>query len=129
MKHLSYRQTVAIWSKVYNVKTMPLTHYGPCARCGKKGTQRHHKAHDYLFACVMPNLYAKRYLEFHPDDIAILCRKCHINCHKIYDELITAFNSNLALAKGTEKIQQVCETYKSLFLARYLKWQNWRKKK
>lgn len=133
MKYPSYTQNIIVWTRLYNVTVLPLIHYPPCVRCGKKSVNRHHKAHDYLFACILSDTYAKRYLEFHPDDIDFLCRKCHVNCHRIYDELIEALNAELSLHKGKnynlDKIREVCNTYKQLFLERYLKWKNWGKKK
>jgi len=127
----SYKRNLFLWARHFNYKILPAVYYGPCARCGKKGQHRHHKAHDYIFACTLWQVYAKRYIEFHPDDIDFLCAKCHKNAHRIYDELIASFNSSLGLYKNrtNETTQKVCEIYKPLFLARYLKWRNWGKKK
>jgi hypothetical protein len=52
-----------------------------CEKCHKpkRTMERHHKGHEFLFANILPNRYAKRYLQFHPDDIAWLCHQCHKN--------------------------------------------------
>ena len=86
-----------------------------------------------MFACILPGTYAKRYLEFNNEDIDFLCKKCHVNAHKIYDELIDQLNKTLSMFQGTKyqegSVVVICNTYKKLFLARYLKWRDWGKKK
>lgn len=134
MKYNTYAQNIAIWHKQFG---KPLSayaaFYGPCARCGKKSHHRHHKAHDYIFACVLPKRFAQRYIQFHPDDIDFLCKKCHVNAHRIYHELIEAFNEALKMLRcryiSEEMEYKLCIKYKKMFTRRYLKWRNWGKKK
>lgn len=134
MNFNSYYQNVSEWKKRWPPGiTSICTFYGKCARCGKKAHHRHHKAHDYLFACVLPEKFAKDYVAFRAEDIDFLCKKCHKNAHKIYDALIAAFNVKLKKCKELgytdDLLYKVCLDFKELFLQRYLKWRNWGKKK
>src|SRR5882762_7553571 len=58
-----------------------------CAKCGRNNRRlsRHHKGHEYLWACLLPEFYAKRYNEFRKEDVVSICqRPCHENIHKIF---------------------------------------------
>lgn len=93
-----YMATLASWRVKYGNKSPPrpasinLTRVraGCCKRgCKEKGrTQRHHIGNDFWFACLLPHVFAARYIEFHPDDTAPLCEKHHKYVHKVYKRLM-----------------------------------------
>lgn len=133
-RYNSYKRNIYLWRRAYGTPFgFIAAYYGKCARCGNQGAHRHHKAHDYLFACILPNRFAARYLEFHADDIDYLCKRCHVNAHKIYDKLIDEFNEELNLFKGTkynlEQVYKLCLKYKKKFLKRYESWRDSKKGK
>jgi hypothetical protein len=61
-----------------------------CAKCGKlrKRMHRHHKGHEYLFACLNEGAYAARYIEFNSEDVVVLCGRCHKAIHRRYNYII-----------------------------------------
>lgn len=67
--------------------------------CKRKSDHRHHKGHEYLFATLDEETYAKRYIEFRAEDIVYLCKKCHKSIHRLYqkiiDELFQMINNGL----------------------------------
>lgn len=65
-----------------------------CAKCKSwRNINRHHKGHEYLFACIREDLYASRYVQFHPDDLVSLCKDCHLHIHKLYKQTVFDVNS------------------------------------
>lgn len=52
--------------------------------------ERHHKALDMMFAKILPEEFAKRYMEFWPSDIDVICETCHKNYH-LYVMPMTAY--------------------------------------
>jgi len=79
---------VALWEKKYTSKTkkrFDITKVNACQKCRtcKRTTllNRHHKGFDSLWARARPELWARRYIEFKPRDIVILCNDCHRICH------------------------------------------------
>jgi len=79
---------VALWEKKYTPKTkrrfdiMKVKVNRKCRACGRTTLlNRHHKGFESLFARARPDLYAKRYIEFRPRDVVILCEYCHSECH------------------------------------------------
>lgn len=99
-----YWGIVAEWKKLYGV---PEPRFKPvgftktirvCKRCNKtkKKMHRHHKGNDFFFARRWPDRYAARYIQFHPDDIDILCNACHAKFHKHVNEVLNKrFNREL----------------------------------
>ena len=92
-------------------------------RCQKKdcGTtldlNRHHKGFDSLFARARPDLYAKRYIEFRPQDIVILCQFHHRILHfywlrpievKVSSLVVTRISRTRSLVLLTKK---QCESF------------------
>lgn len=72
--------------------------------CQRRGLRphRHHRGMASLFRGAFVHspkkrkskeyrALVKRYDEYHPDDIVLLCPWHHCEIHKIYDELISAF--------------------------------------
>ena len=95
-----WRNTVEEWKAIYgtsnsssintdfNISSIVVVKR--CKKCGKirKRVSRHHKGHEYLFACLLPDKYASRYILFHPDDVVWLCDKCHTRVHVVYQSII-----------------------------------------
>lgn len=61
-----------------------------CAKCNsvRSKMSRHHKGHEYLFAVLLEDRFAARYILFHPDDVVWLCDRCHRRAHVIYSKLV-----------------------------------------
>lgn len=63
-----------------------------CAKCGNtKRLTRHHKGHEYFFACILPEIYAERYIRFVPSDCVVLCiggKRCHQRVHNLYKKIM-----------------------------------------
>lgn len=102
-----------------------------CAKCGKVRNKmsRHHKANDKFFAVLRPDDYAARYIQFHPDDVAWLCDKCHLKIHRLYHPIIKVFwkavNELVAVTGFEEKdiiSKEMCDEYKALCLKKFNQW-------
>ena len=79
---------VAIWEEKYAPKTKKrfnitaINVNRKCLACPRTTLlNRHHKGFDSLWARARPDLWARRYIEFRPRDIVILCNECHKLCH------------------------------------------------
>lgn len=107
-----YKNQIRSWELIYGVKhnTFDLISFSLfCAKCGNTPAQRHHKGNDFFFAKISPDVYAKRYLEFHTDDIVPLCNNCHKKIHMMYEELLQPFyNLRVVKPKDIEKYKQKC---------------------
>lgn len=89
-KH-EYADTIEKWEKQFNVKLSLISGIMVsrsmlfCAKCKqKRKLQRHHKGSEFFLACVRPDLYAVRYLEFRSGDVVRICSKCHERVHDRY---------------------------------------------
>jgi hypothetical protein len=74
---------------------------------------RHHKGHDYIFACLFPDIFAPRYIEFNPEDIVYLCNTHHEKIHRYYKPVVDEF---YYMFNGTDsKLAQLklCDEYKA----------------
>jgi hypothetical protein len=122
-----YKQ-IEEWKIKYGVTEQRHQRYDPteiklaCAKCGKLKHRmaRHHKANDYFFANLLPDVYAKRYLEFRKEDIDKVCS----NCHKRWHQYIRPFMAKLYLEKDAQEVitKEWCEFWRSAILERYEKW-------
>ena len=86
-----YAATIEKWEKQFNVKVSYFSGIALsrpmlfCAKCRqKRKLQRHHKGTEFFLACIRPDLYAVRYLEFRSGDITRICNKCHEKIHDRY---------------------------------------------
>lgn len=122
-----YKQ-IEEWKQKYGVTEQRHLKYDPteiklaCAKCGKlkHRMSRHHKASDYMFAKLLPDIYAKRYIEFRKEDIDKLCNFHHKQWHKY----IRPFMSRFYKEKDRQKIitEEWCEFWRAAILERYDKW-------
>lgn len=81
-----------------------------CAKCGETEglIHRHHKGHEFLWAKLLPEKYARRYIEFRDSDIVMLCekRKCHFKIHKLYEPRLYDLWNLLYLQDGEITYEQ-----------------------
>ncbi len=95
-----------------------------CLRCGsiRKRMSRHHKGNDFFFAQMMPNIYAKRYIQFHPNDVARLCDTCHKRIHTYYKPLMERLQKELN-KNGTRIItKEWCDGWMNRFREAFQQW-------
>jgi hypothetical protein len=110
---------------VYDPRTIKQT----CSKCHKvkHRIDRHHKCSDYYFACVLPSVYAKRYLEFRAADCDYLCRLHHSQWHRyLAPKLENMYAERLALSivygADIEAWTIWCEKWRSRILDWYVNW-------
>ncbi len=85
-----------------------------CAKKGcdrTKGLHRHHKGHDYLFACILPDVYAAIYIQYRNQDCVYLCSQHHKAIHRYYAPVVDEFLAEIANLRGKD-IELCCEKYK-----------------
>lgn len=77
-----------------------------CVKCWRydRRLDRHHKGHEYLFACLLPDKYLARYNEFRVEDVVDLCVKHHKSIHVIYKRRLGAWGFWTLLAKQDGKV-------------------------
>lgn len=97
-----------------------------CYRCGKLSkTTRHHTGSDFFFAQLLPHEFAGRYIQFHPDDVAALCRKCHRGAHRAprFHALYNALHVDLAARRRNRGItKEWCEGWMKKFREEFEDW-------
>lgn len=128
-----YWAIIEDWKTRYGNGRVLVRQYNPahaklaCRRCGKikKKMSRHHKANDFFFAQLMPEIYAARYIQFLDKDIDKLCNFCHKSWHKylskkiriMYAEAMMTF-PNMTYAEKKEW----CDKWKNKCLQWYEAW-------
>jgi hypothetical protein len=121
---------IANWKQKYGVPD----HGGPrrfrpeevklaCAKCHRlrHRMSRHHKANDYLFANLLPDVYARRYIEFRKEDVDKLCERCHKRWHIIVKPIVRRI---LTSAKIGIVNEERCEAWRKIILDKYTIWIN-----
>lgn len=130
-KFSNYKYILSIWIKEYGpvpdkprVINLTQTKQRKCVVCGRRNDlHRHHKAHDFYFACLRPDLYAARYIRFLDEDIDLLCDKCHKAFHKRLKPLVREANVTLSSKIRVGKPTRTeCEQWRAIFLETYNKW-------
>ena len=126
------------WRIKYGVPPPSSITYDPtsitvtCKKCNKIKSKlnRHHKCNDYLFACLLPDVYAKRYLEYRPADVDKLCEDCHRRWHNYIKPFLCKLYEQLYYLKKdkVEITETWCEGWRKLILERYERWLNFNKK-
>jgi hypothetical protein len=97
-RFLAWQENVRRWKKEYKhvakkfrepINLALTSAFRACKKCNsEKDVHRHHKGHEYLFACLMPERYAARYIRFLASDTVRLCAKCHEKVHITYQSVI-----------------------------------------
>lgn len=126
-----YQRRLMEWRQKYGVPPPPKT-FGlkvqTSTACFKKGcgslkrTQRHHKGNDFWFANLLPDIFAPRYLQFHPDDVAYLCEHHHKAVHKLYKKLMADVWTELRDGGQSIITEEWCRKWIENFRAAYEKW-------
>lgn len=102
--------------KPYDPTAIKVVIHAECQRAGcktKKNLQRHHKGNDFIFAVYWEHWYAERYIQFHPDDIAVLCKPCHQAVHKKYDVVMFKLKFDILRAGGADQLKkEILDTYR-----------------
>lgn len=123
-----WKMKVAMWRKIYPPPAAPLVkgQFNPasvrtaltCAKCGSpRKVKRHHKGHEFLFAVIMPERYAARYVEFHPEDTVPLCDKHHKVIHRMYEPIIANVK-----AGGKDMTFEQLEAYRVRLVLKCNRW-------
>ena len=123
-----YHEKIEEWAKKYGRKNpsalidLRKVRLSKCVKCKKsrKTMNRHHKGNDLTWAYLYPDEFASRYIEFHPDDIAMLCRSCHKKIHLIYDDLL--YDLYLDWIGANFPSIEECRKYQTLCTERFEKW-------
>lgn len=122
-KFSEWARITSIWRAKYCVPIFSPTQVRLGHKCTKHGCRatknlaRHHRGHEYLLACYREDLYAKRYIEFHPEDVVWLCEKHHKAVHKLIDTMLPVFYRYIDARSsiGKEPEQDVLEVYRKGF--------------
>lgn len=108
---LLYKNQIAEWHKKYGIPPSPPSRVVDLTQvslklcvCGQPATTRHHKGSQLFLARVWPDIFAPRYIQFHPDDVVWMCERCHKKVERAYIPLkeqrraaVRDFISNLNL--------------------------------
>jgi len=127
MRLHEWHEKIEEWEEKYGkpkpLKSIDLRKVGTkCVKCKKprKKMNRHHKGNDLTWAYLYPDEFAPRYIEFHVDDIALLCRSCHKKIHLLYDEILYDFYLD-RIGVFSPSIEE-CRKYQTLCTERFEKW-------
>jgi len=126
LKKDKYFLQVEQWKKKYGlpqeqekkIKWQDLTTIKADRICAKKGCDRtfnlhrHHKGHDYIFACILPDVYAPRYIQYHNDDCCYLCKQHHQAIHRYYAPVVDEFFKEI-VGLTNKDLEYCCERYKA----------------
>lgn len=135
-----YEDNVKIWRIKYGpvprrpFNILEVRAFRQCVGCDSSSNiNRHHIANDYLFACLRPDRYARRYLEFRKGDVAVICEACHHEVHLAYSELhmrvLRLVNDRYWQKKRMALTLKDCEKYRRKFIKLFNSWLNKRSKK
>lgn len=131
-----YRAQCLEWERIYGKPERGSFNWNPadtkaaCVKCGSVKTKmnRHHISSDFIFALFRPDLYAKRYIEFRKEDVAKLCKNCHIKVERYYDPIKRRMWNEYSIQTCTP---EWCEKWRAEFRKaweKFLKTQKKRKK-
>jgi hypothetical protein len=95
-----------------------------CIKCGKhkEKMSRHHTGNDFFFAQMMPQHFAKRYIEFRKEDTAKLCDDCHRQAHHIYKPLLIQVWRELNAGGQRVITKEWCEKWMARFREEFNAW-------
>ena len=118
------------WEAKYGKPKFGLRRFDPtqlkicCAKCGhvRKHMSRHHIANDFMFAVLLPDLYAARYILFHADDVRRLCSNDHIRIHEYYAPIVTRCYDDLRIRYRGIACAEWAEKWKQEFRVAFEQW-------
>ena len=125
MIYSTYNTIVNEWKIKYPFKPIiqpynPTADFSCCIRCGsRRKLSRHHKGNDFYFATLRPDLYAARYIQFRPEDIAKLCDRCHKLVHTNYKKMMLQVKHSQPYGLVT---QEWCDHWINEFRSWFDKW-------
>lgn len=137
MNFAKYNAITLEWKKQYPCKPIiepydPTKTLAGCIRCGStRKLSRHHIANDFWFACLRPDLYAARYIQFRKEDVVLLCDRCHKLVHTHYRKLMelvkddlhkVAHNNNFCDWLHEYPSKEWCDYWKQQFRDWFAKW-------
>lgn len=104
-----------------------------CVKCNsvRSKMSRHHKGHEYLFAVLLEDRYAARYILFHPDDVVWLCDRCHRRAHVIYAKIVGEVWAYVWECENNNKPLDpvVLENFRQKILKTFNRWIAYKKKR
>lgn len=93
-----------------------------CWNCGSKHhINRHHMGSEFRLG-IKCQYYAQRYLQFYPEDIYVLCKKCHQNVHKSYARLDVEFNAIHWKGMHPRAIRTRCDKFRLEYREIFQRW-------
>lgn len=97
-----------------------------CIACGSdKDLQRHHKANDFMFARLLPDVWAADYINYRDEDCDNLCANCHKGYHIYISPLVNQFwnwYNYMFLGLGGSPTVELLTHWKVIFLSTYQLW-------
>lgn len=125
-----YVAIILEWKKLYGVPERGPFRFDPtearlcCFRCEKKKDKmsRHHTANDFFFAQMLPQFFAKRYVEFRREDTEKLCDACHKLAHRLYKPITAQVWSELN--RGGQRVitREWCEKWMGVYRMAFYAW-------
>ena len=128
-----YLAQIEAWEKIYGKPPVPRNAdptlvRASCDRCGKirKRMSRHHISNDFMFAVLRPDLYAKRYIAFTPEDVRRLCNRCHRAIHVAYNHVLAAFTDEMKRQHARERDpnKEFYDQWRTRFRLAYEDWRS-----
>jgi hypothetical protein len=79
----------------------------------------------------MEERFAERYIQFHGDDVAWLCDRCHRRIHVIYSKIVVEVWDYVTLCQNTGKPLQyeVLESFRQRMIKTFGRWVAYKKKR
>lgn len=133
MSLANYIRQIKEWEQKYGVPNRafrfdPTEIITSCVKCGKtrRKMSRHHIHSDFVFALLLPDVYAKRYLEFRKEETVKLCNICHLDVERFTEPVKRAMYADYTQAGLNEAW---CELWRRKFKEAFDRWMAKGKKK
>lgn len=112
--------------KPYGFSPINILAFRKCSKhgCSIANTEvhRHHMGYESFLARIYPDVYAPRYLQFHKDDIALVCEKHHKYIHeKVYHKIVSGF---MAMFYEGQPTIEDCENLRKILKKLCIKYLN-----
>jgi hypothetical protein len=122
----SYANQIKHWKKFLKPKCPHNLgrrwYFQACWNCGSKHhINRHHTGSEFRLG-IKCKYYAQRYLQFYPEDIYVLCKKCHKNAHISYQRLDKEFNSIDWKHTDGRAIRAKCDKFRNEYREIFQRW-------